>query len=93
MEIARVRGAAPGKTGVVELGDAGPEGVGIWLPLKLTMPEEEPWVVGALPPIPGAVVVTIVVVVGARLLMPPLEMISLPLLVLLDPVVDVVVDP
>lgn len=90
-------GAAPGNTGAVELGDAGPEEVGIWLPLELTRTEVEPWLVGALPPLPplpgGAVVVTIVVVVGARLLMPPLEMPSLPLLVLVVPVpVDPVVE-
>jgi hypothetical protein len=81
-----VRGAAPGNTGVVELGDAGPERVGIWLPLGRTLPEVEPWLLGALPPLPGSAVVVAIVVVEARLLMPPLDMLPVPLPVLLDPV-------
>lgn len=85
--------------GDVELGDAGLERVGIWLPLGLKLPEVKLWLLGALPPLPGgAVVVTIVVVVEARLLMPPLEMLPLemlpvPVLELLDPVlIDAVVE-
>lgn len=70
----------------MELGDAGPERVGIWLPLGLTLPEVGLWLLGALPPLPGSAVVVEIVVVEARLLMPPLDMLPVPLLVLLDPV-------